>query len=191
MGPARQGVVTHFLSGKTPAPLRTRGADEAHCSRTRTVGTNARASLQARPPAPRCSGVPKCDRLSLARLRAMRPRSGECVSATGRCARCAGILTRLSGQGSAISGRKRRPMQRRAEQPAAKDARGAGRAEPQQLGFGCPVPATSRCGPLAPRLVAAEAPEGGPLNSPVRPIRSCPMFATILERRSAVQSKQF
>src|SRR5437588_751894 len=59
MGPARQGVVTHFLSGKTPAPLRTRGADDAHCSRTRTVGTNARASLQARPPAPRCSGVPK------------------------------------------------------------------------------------------------------------------------------------
>src|SRR5437762_12362461 len=96
MGPARQGVVTRFLSGKTPAPLRTRGADEAHCSRTRTVGTNARASLQARPPAPRCSGVPKCDRLSLARLRAMRPRSGERVSATGRCARCAGILTRLS-----------------------------------------------------------------------------------------------
>jgi hypothetical protein len=72
--------------------------DEAHCSRTRTVGANARASLQARSPAPRCSGVPKCDRLSLARLRAMRPRSGERISAAGRCARCAGILTGLSGQ---------------------------------------------------------------------------------------------
>jgi len=60
-------------------------------------------------------------------------------------------------------------MQRRAEQAAAKGARGAGRAGPQRLEIGCPVPATIRCGPLVPRRVGAEAPENGLLNSAVRP----------------------
>ena len=85
----------------------------------------------------------------------------------------------------------RGPMQRRAEQAAAKDARGAGRAGPQRLEFGYPVPATIRCGPLVPRRVGAEAPEGGPLNNPVRPIRSCPMFATILNGGAPFNKSNF
>src|SRR5207302_11109381 len=56
---------TFFRGKRRPHSIRVE-PDEAHCSRTRTVGPNARASLQARPPAQRCSGVPKCDRLSLA-----------------------------------------------------------------------------------------------------------------------------
>src|SRR5438067_11671485 len=108
-GAAGSGYTLSFGENAGPTSVRVE-PDEAHCSRTRTVGTNARASLQARPPAPRCSAVPKCDRLSLARLRAMRPRSGERVSATGRCARCAGILTRLIGSGSATIARLKRAL---------------------------------------------------------------------------------
>ena len=74
-------------------------------------------------------------------------------------------------------------MQRRAEQAAAKGARGAGRAGPQRLEIGCPVPAIIRCGPLVPRRVGAEAPENGLLNSAVRPIRSCPMAGDLRRLR--------
>src|SRR4051794_19909905 len=45
--------------------------------RTRTTDTAAQAFMQARSPASRCARLPKFQRLSLARLHAMRARSGE------------------------------------------------------------------------------------------------------------------